>query len=136
MRAPVLPFVLILIPGLVTASEPVTGTPMTGAEFEAYTQGMTLTFSAQGQVYGAEQYLSGRRVMWAFTEDICREGHWYEENGQICFSYDYDPAPQCWVFWEDDGLNALFMGAPNGTRLKEEAKSSAPLPCAGPEVGV
>lgn len=127
---------LALLPVSLAASEAETGTPMTGAAFEAYTQGMTLTFSSQGQVYGAEQYLPGRRVLWAFTEDVCREGRWYEENGQICFSYDYDPTPQCWVFWEDGGLNALFMGAPNGTRLKEVSKSSTPLTCAGPDVGV
>ena len=123
-------------PGLAMPAEPLIGTPMTGAEFEAYTTGKTLSFSSLGQPYGAEQYLPGRRVMWAFTEDICRKGIWYEDAGQICFSYDYDPTPQCWVFWRDAGLNALFMGQEDGTRLKEIAQSPSPLPCAGPEVGV
>lgn len=127
---------LALLPIAAIAAEPGSGTAMTGAQFEAYTTGKTLTFSSQGQVYGAEQYLPGRRVMWAFTEDICREGIWYEQEGQICFVYDYDPTPQCWVFWQDGGLNALFMGEESGTRLKEISQSPAPLPCAGPQVGV
>lgn len=127
---------LLLLPQALAAAEPVTGPAMTGAEFEAYTTGKTLTFSSQGQLYGAEQYLPGRRVMWAFTEDICREGAWYEADGQICFVYDYDPTPQCWIFWKDGKLNALFMGQDGGTRLTEVAQSPSPLPCAGPQVGV
>lgn len=127
---------LAVIPSALAAAETDMGTPLTGAEFEAYVTGKTLTFSSQGQVYGAEQYLPGRRVMWAFTEDICREGIWYEEPGQICFVYDYDPVPQCWVFWQDGGLNALFMGEDGGTRLTELSQTPAPLACAGPEVGV
>lgn len=123
---------LALLPQLALAAE----TPLSGAEFEAYTTGKTLTFASQGQVYGAEQYLPGRRVKWAFTEDICREGIWYEDAGQICFVYDYDPIPQCWVFWQDGGLRARFVSTDSGTELHEVSQSSGPLPCAGPEVGV
>lgn len=123
---------LALLPQLVLATE----TPMSGAEFEAYTTGKTLTFASGGQVYGAEQYLPGRRVMWAFTEDICRVGVWYEEAGQICFVYDYDPVPQCWIFWQDGGLRARFVSGESGTELYEVSQSPGPLPCAGPEVGV
>lgn len=123
---------LALVPQLALAAE----TPLSGAEFEAYTTGRTLTFASRGQVYGAEQYLPGRRVKWAFTEDVCREGIWYEDAGQICFVYDYDPTPQCWIFWQDGGLRARFTSADSGTELQEVENSTAPLPCAGPEVGV
>jgi hypothetical protein len=123
---------LALLPQLAHAAE----TPLSGAEFEAYTTGKTLTFASQGQVYGAEQYLPGRRVKWAFTEDICREGTWYEDAGQICFVYDYDPTPQCWIFWQDGGLRARFVSTDSGTELHEVSQSTGPLPCAGPEVGV
>lgn len=126
----------IALPLISGAAEPEIGPPMTGAQFDAYTTGKTLTYSSGGQSYGAEQYLPGRRVLWAFTEDICREGIWYEQDGQICFVYDYDPVPQCWVFWQDQGLNALFTGQDGGTRLHEQSQDTRPLPCAGPEVGV
>lgn len=134
--APILIYALTVAPQLLQAAEPPEVVPMTAEEFETYTQGKTVTYSADGQVYGAEEYLPGRRVRWAYTEDICREGDWYEEAGQICFTYDYDPRPQCWVFWQDGGLNALFMGSDSGTRLREYEVSRKPLPCAGPEVGV
>lgn len=112
-------------------------TPMTGAEFEAYATGKTLTFSRQGQVYGAEQYLPGRKVRWAFTDDECREGTWYEASDLICFVYEYDSTPQCWTFWLDAaGLNARFQGDAPGSDLTEVAKSTQPLLCAGPDVGV
>lgn len=132
----ILIFSLTLAPQLSQATEPPEVVPMTAEEFDAYTQGKTVTYSADGQVYGAEEYLPGRRVRWAYTEDICREGDWYEEAGQICFTYDYDPRPQCWVFWQDGRLNALFMGSDSGTRLREYEVSRKPLHCAGPEVGV
>jgi hypothetical protein len=109
--------------------------PLSGAAFEAYVTGKTLTFASDGQPYGAEQYLPGRRVLWAFTEDICREGIWYEEEGQICFVYAHAPDPQCWIFWLDGGLQARFMGDGVATELQEIGQSTAPLPCPGPDVG-
>lgn len=123
--------VFSLFPQIMLAAE----STMTGEEFDAYTRGKTLTFSAVGQVYGAEQYLPGRRVLWAFTEDICREGIWYEDSGQICFVYDYDPTPQCWVFWKDNGLRARFTSGESPTELREIAQSPDPLSCALPDVG-
>jgi hypothetical protein len=111
--------------------------PLTAAEFGAYATGKTLTYSQGGSVYGAEQYLPGNRVLWAFKDDTCREGRWYEEAGQICFVYNYDPSPQCWTFWQgDNGLNARFAGDGPGTELSEVAMSPQPLQCAGPDVGV
>lgn len=123
---------LALLPHLAHAGE----APLSAAEFEAYTTGKTLTFASEGEIYGAEQYLPGRRVRWAFTEDVCREGIWYEDAGQICFVYDYDPTPQCWIFWQDGGLRARFVSTESGTLLHEQSQSSSPLACAGPEVGV
>lgn len=123
-----------LIPGTIGAAE--RSAPLTGSEFEAYTTGKTLTFSQLGQVYGAEQYMPGRKVRWAFKGDQCRNGEWYEEAGLICFTYDYDPIPQCWNFWRQDGrLTGLFMGDAPGTELSEVAQSPDPLACAGPDVG-
>jgi hypothetical protein len=111
--------------------------PLSGAAFEAYASGKTLSFAVDGQIYGSEQYLPGRRVIWAFAGEECRRGIWYEADGQICFVYDDDPAPQCWLFFRGtDGLSAQFMGDPDGSPLKEVAQSPEPLSCPGPEVGV
>jgi hypothetical protein len=112
-------------------------TQMTGAEFEAYATGKTLTYAAQGQIYGVEQYLPGRRVRWAFIDDTCRIGTWYEAQEQICFVYEHDATPQCWTFHLGaSGLTARFVTDPPGTELTEVGQSPDPLACAGPDVGV
>lgn len=112
-------------------------TPMTAAEFDAYVTGKTLTYSQFGTIFGIEEYLPGRKVRWAFTEDICQYGTWYEEAGNICFVYEYDPTPHCWRFWrEGDGLKALSVNDAPGSELSEVAQTDQPLSCAGPDVGV
>jgi len=112
-------------------------TLMTGPEFEAYATGKTLTYAANGQIYGVEQYLPGRRVRWAFVDDTCRIGHWYEAGKQICFVYDHDGTPQCWTFHMQDGtLRARFITEPPRTDLAVVAQTDKPLQCSGPDVGV
>ncbi|MCB1394564.1 MAG: hypothetical protein H6898_04815 [Rhodobacter sp.] len=114
-------------------------TAMTGAQFEAYTQGRTLSYSFQGTPYGIEQYLPNHRVRWAFVGQECQDGVWYERNGTICFLYDAAPdAEQCWTFHETDhGMRGVFQG-PGGpsTELYEVEQSDVPLTCQGPNVGV
>lgn len=111
--------------------------PMTGAEFDAYVTGQTLTYASGGEIYGTEQYKPDRKVIWAFTADECREGYWYEENQQICFVYEDPNDPQCWLFFKGDtGLRARFMGEGGGSDLSEVAQSPGPMSCMGPEVGV
>jgi hypothetical protein len=138
MRLSTLALCLALVtPALAHEATPVADAPMTGAEFEAYATGKTLSFAQDGVVWGAEQYLPGRRVIWAFTDDECQYGHWYEDQGNICFLYDNDLDPQCWRFFrEAGGLRAIFMGADGGTSLSEVGQSSEPLNCPGPDVGV
>lgn len=116
-------------------------TPMSGAEFDAYTLGKTLTYIEGGQSYGIEEYLPGRQVKWAFDGDQCRDGFWWEpEDGLICFSYDNAPdTPQCWHFYQSaGGLRAVFADDdpdPN-LELYEVLPSNQPLICLGPEIGV
>jgi hypothetical protein len=122
---------------LLLATPALAENPMTGAEFEAYATGKTLTYGLGGVVYGIEQYLPGRRVLWAFEGDICRDGYWYEQDQEICFVYEDDPTPQCWTFLQTDkGLRARFTGDPQGADLSEVGQSATPLICAGPDVGV
>ena len=112
-------------------------TPMSGAEFEAYTTGKTLYFYSRGRAYGAEEYKEDRQVVWSFLDGECREGVWYEEDDFICFVYEHDPTPQCWLFFrEPTGLRALFRGEPGQTELYEAGEAEEPMVCLGPEVGV
>ena len=122
---------------LVFAAPAAAETSLTASAFESYATGKTLTYALDGAVYGAEQYLPGRKVIWAFKGDECHRGEWYEDAGQICFVYDHDPAPQCWSFTEGAaGLRARFAGDPEGAELALVEETPNPLICAGPDVGV
>jgi len=113
-------------------------TPMSTAEFEAYVTGRTLTFGMDGIPYGIEEFHPGRRTTWAFIGDECRVGRWFDREDQICFIYDDAPDQEhCWVFWRgEEGLNARFIGEGAQTELYEVQRSTRPLICPGPEVGV
>ncbi len=112
-------------------------TPMTAAEFDAYSTGKTLTYARNGAIWGTEQYLPGRRVIWAFTADECKDGIWYSDQDAICFVYEDQPDIQCWTFYlTSSGLSARFLGDPDGTPLSEVAQTAGPMPCMGPGVGV
>ena len=113
--------------------------PLTGTEFEAYVTGKTLTYAKNGKVWGTEQYLTDRKVRWAFSGEECREGYWFEEaDDQICFVYEEDGILQCWQFYHGDsgGLRARYVNDPAGDFLSEVAQSPEPLGCLGPDVGV
>ncbi len=123
---------VIFWPGLALSD-----TPMSAAEFEAYVSGRTLTFIDRGEPYGIEEYLPDRRVRWAYIGDQCRDGYWFAADEQICFVYENNPEPQCWIFTRQGGrLGAKFMGEENGRQLYEAAQSDEPLICPGPDVGV
>lgn len=112
--------------------------PMTPEEFEAYVTGRTLTFGMDGMPYGIEEFRENRRTVWAFLGEECREGHWFPRDDQICFAYDDAPDQHhCWIFWRSEsGLNARFIGDGAVTELYEVQRSTRPLLCTGPEVGV
>jgi hypothetical protein len=100
--------------------------PMTGAEFEAYVTGQTLTYSDGGVTYWIEEYLSNRRVRWSYLNDECQDGYWYEAGSEICFVYEHNPSEaQCWTFSKNNGrLSAKFMGADDGRELYEAQRST------------
>lgn len=113
-------------------------TPMSASEFEAYVTGHTLTFGFDGSAYGIEEFRPGRRTTWAFMNEECREGSWFDRDEQICFIYDDAPnIEHCWIFLRgESGLSARFVGEGSGTELYEVQRTTRPLLCAGPEVGV
>ena len=39
-------------------------------EFERATEGRTLFYANDGQIYGVEEYLPGRRVIWSFDDGL------------------------------------------------------------------
>jgi hypothetical protein len=105
--------------------------------FEAYTTNKTITWDYGAGVRGVEQYLPGRQVRWAFEDDRCMMGSWYEDSGNICFVYEDGGGPQCWRFERaGKGLRAQFVNVDGGTVITEIDSSAEPLACAGPEVGV
>jgi hypothetical protein len=111
--------------------------PLTAEEFDALSVGRTMYYESEGKAYGAEQYLPGRRVVWAFLGDDCLKGTWYPEGQDICFVYEDRPDPQCWTFYQSEkGLIAHFRGNPDGAPLVGVQQSPAPLACLGPDVGV
>jgi len=106
------------------------------SEFETYAEGFTLYFHQFGEAYGVEQFLPGRRTIWAFTGGECMRGTWYEEAGDICFMYDGFPEAQCWSIHRRDGGYAVrFRGNPPEQDLVVVRRTPVPMSCAGPDVG-
>ena len=109
--------------------------PLSGDAFEALVLGKTLTFSTGSFAYGVEYYGPDRRVIWAFSQDDCINGRWYEQPSptgpNICFIYENNPEPQCWQVFEEGGkIRADFMNTP-GTTVLYQAEESEPLVCGG-----
>ncbi len=108
-------------------------TPLSAAEFEARTTGRTMTYAREGQVWGREQYLAGRKVIWAFEGEPCKYGTWEEPSpGLICFAYEDAPDEQeCWRFYDRaGGLVAQSELAPEGV-LAAIADSDKGMVCDG-----
>ena len=123
---------LVLITGPLWAAE-----PMNGAAFDAYTRGKTLIYGQSGIAYGVEEYLENRRVRWSFLDGKCQEGLWYEQSGQICFTYENRTDSQCWTFFlNEQGLVARSENGSDGLELYEAKRSEEPMLCLGPEIGV
>ncbi len=123
---------------LCLAAAPVLAEPaLTAEDFDALTQGRTMTWAEFGQVYGVEQYLPDRRVRWTILGDACETGHWYAEGSAICFLYDGRSDPVCWEITRSaTGLLARSTArAPDAEPVVIE-ETTEPLACFGPEVGV
>jgi hypothetical protein len=125
---------LCLFPSLALAD-----TPMTPDEFDAYVTDKTISYEYGDGTIGIEHYLPGRKVRWKPDPDSCTLGHWYGAGDEICFVYENDGTPQCWLFYnEPSGLRGRFVSGGDivGWDIFESAQSDVPLFCAGPEVGV
>ncbi len=112
---------------------------VTPEAFRALSEGRTLHFSLDGAPFGAEQFFADRRSLWRFADGSCEPGRWTaREDDGICFVYDSDPAPICWLFREDAAgfvAHLLEDGAETGFSLDLDRVAPEPLPCPGPQVG-
>jgi hypothetical protein len=112
---------------------------LSASEFEEISTNITQYFSRSGQFYGAEQFFTGRKSVWQYSDGSCTYGEWYESGDAICFIYDATPIPQCWYITKRDGtyyarIAGLSAGDPS--ELKLTKLDDEPLPCAGPDTGV
>jgi hypothetical protein len=110
-------------------------TPMTAAEFEAWSTGKTLTYSISGSLWGSEAHQAGRSTMNETDDGTCEPGRWFPRGDDICFAYQTAPGPYCWRFLRD-GDQVLAHDADDDTSpLFSVTVSDAPLSCL-PAVGV
>ncbi len=111
--------------------------PLSAEAFDAYVTGFTITYQQEDLVFGIEEYLPDRRVRWSVAPGHCLYGIWYPDGEDICFVYEDNPNPHCWTFRMRGGRLAAEMdGAMPGSDLVETDRSTTPLPCPGPDVGV
>lgn len=123
---------------LATAQDiPPAGSMLTGPDFDRLFGGKTVIFSQGNAPYGVEQYNTDRTVIWQFMNGECEYGHWWEDAGAICFSYEAAPDRQiCWWFFDrDDTVFARVLGDPPERDLRVDAITDTPLTCKGPMVG-
>ncbi|MFM7334794.1 MAG: hypothetical protein ACKO2N_14230 [Tabrizicola sp.] len=126
----------IALLALAFAAPALAETPLSGVEFDALTQGRSMTWAVHGTVYGVEQYLPDHRVRWAPLEADCKLGHWYEDGPAICFKYQEDLQPDCWIITRaGDGLSARYTTNPPDAEPAFVAETPDPPACFGPEVG-
>ena len=111
--------------------------PLSAEDFDALTRGRSMTWAEFGTVYGVEQYLPDRRVRWAVVGDDCKTGHWYADGPAICFKYEDDVQPDCWIITRSgDGFSARYTLNPPEADPVTVAETLDPPACFGPEVGV
>lgn len=111
--------------------------PLDADQFDALTLGRTMSWSEFGSVYGVEEYFPDRRVRWEAVGKDCKLGHWYGDGDAICFRYEDDPEPDCWIITPAGKgfLARTLQSAPETAPVVVEDRPG-PLSCPGPEVGV
>ena len=107
------------------------------AEFERRVEGKTLSFAKDGLPVGVEQYLRGRRVIWAFVDGQCEMGRYFVQDDNICFEYDKFGVSYCWVFFEQEGqMHGHLVGETPEDSLVVVGESDAPINCVPDGLGV
>ncbi|MEM8789478.1 MAG: hypothetical protein AAGE76_14555 [Pseudomonadota bacterium] len=135
MRRPALAAALALWAAVAAAAE----TRLSPLDFDTLSSGKTLFFKQNGIPYGAEQYLPDRQVIWQYGDGSCTRGTWYIQGEAMCFVYEDAPVPQCWIMAERPaGVFVRRAGTEpgHGSEIRLDRETTAPLVCAGPDLGV
>lgn len=105
-------------------------------EFQSMSEGKTLYFTRDGQLFGIEQFYTRHRSTWQDANGECSDGVWQAEGNLICFYYENNPDKQCWQFLKTaDGFAARAEGAAPDLDLTLSKVDTKPLNCLGPQVG-
>lgn len=117
---------------------PAQETRLSPEEFDALSKGSTWYFTLDGEPYGAEQYLDGRRSIWAFDNGTCQRGVWFSRGGDLCFLYEDSDAPSCWaVVQTPSGLKVRTVERDAPVLELDVARvAREPLACKAPGLGV
>jgi hypothetical protein len=102
--------------------------PMTAEAFDSRTLGRVMdTYDGTG-IYGIEEFLPGRRVIWQ-DGGGCMRGTWEQIGDQICFDYEDRSELVCWTYHDRGGW---IMGWFEGDRTSEPimlVETQNPLTC-------
>ncbi|WP_309664770.1 hypothetical protein [Tabrizicola sp.] len=122
----------LLAPSL-AAAQP----PMTGAEFAAYVGTDTVTYQYSTGERGVADYAPDQSLIWTFEDGTCVNGNWFEDDDRICFAFDDPEMSACWYFFRyTAGIRADITDYSPHVEIHVIARTSAPLPCAAPNLGV
>ncbi len=112
---------------------------LTAQEFEALTKGRVFaTWQSDGvTLFGHEEFLPGRKVMWKYADGECLPGRWAFENGSVCYRYDGDDDPSC-LRYTKDGSRIIGeqwgTDGPAGSRVVLSVSDDGPLNCVGGDI--
>jgi len=113
-------------------ASPALAEPMTAAEFGAHVTGRTINWWRDGRPYGQEVFHDNNRVTWAFEGGECQTGSWFGAGDNICFLYDDQTDPVCWIVMDrPEGMLATLTDFPDRPPLTEAIKDNRPLVCSG-----
>ena len=109
--------------------------PVSPEDFRKMTQGWTVYFTLNGELYGAESYASGDRSCWCYFQGECQEGTWWADGPALCFDYGHEDGPSCWTLHKDEhSILARLIGDRRnaGLTLRFLKQDRKPLPCSAP----
>ena len=118
---------------------------MSAETFDARTRGTVTVFERlDGLRIGLEEYHDDRtvRIRVEGEGEECREGRWFEAEGQICYTYEGweergERQFHCWHITDGPGgMIARPVGAWNPQQYYRITPTKQPLTCLAPNLGV
>ena len=130
----------LLVP-LLLAAPAAAEAPLTADAFAAHVGADTLHYAYSTGDRGAADYGPDGTLRWAFEGEPCLDGIWFARGDEICFAYTDGRLSACWLFYHDGGrlrgqATELGSGNTDPLEIREIGRSTAPLACPGPDVGV